>query len=211
MNFSETVDTAALRPQIYNYLGFHGVGQSEQTDVLIDECIRELEKTARFRYLYKSFDSPPEFLNKEPYTEFLRGASGVIISAMTLGVEVDRRSKLLFRTDMPRAVVFDACASAYLEHLSDEYEKTIGDDLSFRFCPGYGGSSVKDLKYIFDILRPEKIGMALNSSDFMLPSKSMAGIIAVGKKTVKSCKNCIMYGSCSYIKEGSTCYGSVKR
>ena len=68
-----------------------------------------------------------------------------------------------------------------------------------------------DLKFIFEILHPEKIGITLNESDFMLPSKSMAGIIALGKEGRLSCRGCFMAGSCEFLKEGKTCFDQVKK
>lgn len=203
MNYS---DIEKIRPQIYKYLGFYGVEANEQTDLLIAECISKLEKTAQFNYMYNSYEKTPDFLQKEPYIGFLQGAGGVILCAMTLGIQTDKLIERLFRTDMSKAVVMDACASAYLEYLSDGFEKTLGDDLSFRFCPGYGGSTVEDLKYIFELIHPEKIGITLSKSNFMLPAKSMAGIIAIGKKSRKSCKGCIMLKDCKFLNGGTKCY-----
>ena len=204
MNFSD------IKPLIYNYLGFKGVQPSPETDDLIQSCFAETEKTAQFNYLYKAFDAHPDFLTKPPYSDFLIGTAGVILSAMTIGAEIDRRIHKLTRTDMTRAIVLDACASAYLETKADEYEKTIGDNLTYRFCPGYGGSSVDDLKYIFDLIHPEKIGITLNESNFMLPSKSMAGVIGIGKSAQKTCESCFMLPKCSYREEGKRCYSLEK-
>lgn len=204
MSFSD------IKPQIYNNLGFRGVNASDETDAMIESCLSELEETAQFRYLYKAFETAPEFLKKTPYSDFLQGCDGVILSAMTLGASVDRRINQLSRTDMARAVVLDSCASAYLEKRSDEYERGIVKNLTYRFCPGYGGSSVEDLKYIFELLRPEKIGVTLNDSNFMLPSKSMAGIIGIGKIAKKTCDGCFMLPHCRYREEGKRCYSSEK-
>ena len=204
MNFSD------IRPQIYSYLGFHGTADSNDTDTLISSCLSELERAAQFNYLYKAYEEIPEFLQKPPYIEFLRGCTGVILSVMTLGAEVDKRINRLLRTDMSRAVGFDACASAYLETLSDEYEKNIGNSLTYRFCPGYGGSSVEDLRYIFDLLHPEKIGVTIGESLFMLPSKSMAGVIGIGKTVKKTCEGCFVLPHCRYREEGMRCYSSER-
>ena len=161
--------------------------RSAETDALIGECLEELKTLAHFRYVYRLFDTPPEFLCVQPYTDYLRGSSGVIVAVMTLGGETDRRIKFYERTDAARAIVLDACANAYLEELSDDYERRLHPDLSYRFCPGYGGSSVNDLKEIFRILKPEKIGLSLTESNYMLPCKSMAGVIAVGNSAQKTC------------------------
>lgn len=200
MNFSK------LKKNAYAYLGFHSVAPDESTDAEIDCEIKEVEKLAHFCYAYKYFDTLPVFLNKQPYTAYLKDSTGVILSVMTLGGEIDRRINIYGKTDKRKAVILDACASAFLEERSDEYERGIADDLSYRFCPGYGGSSIEDLKYIFGILQPEKIGVCLTESGYMLPCKSMAGIIAVGGKHKKSCSHCILKEHCVYIKEGTTCY-----
>lgn len=204
MNYSE------IKGQIYSYLGFHGVGASEETDALIVDCLKEIERVQSFRYRFQSFEEIPAFLAKEPYLEFLKGSRGVVLSVMTLGMEVDRLLKLYSRREAARAVVLDACASAYLESRSDEYEKTIGN-LSYRFCPGYGGSDVSDIRYIFELLHPEKIGMTLLENNYMLPSKSMAGVLGIGGNREKNCGSCILLAHCTYQKEGTRCYSSEKK
>ena len=204
MNFSE------IKPRIYNYLGVKGIQPSPENDELILSCYTELEQIVQFNYIYKSYAAPPDFLQKQPYTDFLAGTTGVILCATTIGTVIDRRIGRLTRTDLSRAIVLDACASAYLEARADEYEKTIADDLTYRFCPGYNGSSTDDLKHIFRLLRPEKIGITLNKSNFMLPSKSMAGIIGIGRSADKHCEDCIMQKKCRYREEGKRCYSSEK-
>ena len=97
-----------------------------------------------------------------------------------------------------------------MEQRSNEYEKTLGE-LSFRFCPGYGGSDVADLKEIFTLLQPEKIGITLSENYYMLPSKTMAGVLAVGGGAQKKCGNCILLDRCRYRKEGTRCYGSENK
>lgn len=200
MNYSEII------PGVYNYLGFRGVEPSREVETQIKSCLDELEAQAQFNYIYKSFSELPEFLNKEPYAGFLSGCKGVMLSAMTLGSGTDLKIKRLFRTDVAKAAIYDCSASAYLEYMSDEFEKTLGDDLTYRFCPGYGGSSIEDLREIFKLIDPGKIGITLNESCFMLPAKSMAGVIGIGKKAEKSCKGCIMLGSCRFLGEGRKCY-----
>lgn len=204
------MNSSKLKQTIYSYLGFHGVGESPETDALIEACLAEVGEISAFRYRYKALEHIPEFLQKPPYTEYLAGSSGVLLSVMTLGAEVDRRVKLYSRTDLKKSVVFDAVASAYLEEKSDEYERGL-EGLSYRFCPGYGGSSVTDLKYIFEILQPEKIGITLTENFYMLPGKTMAGVLAVGGTHKKQCGACVLREHCAYRKEGKRCYGSEEK
>lgn len=205
------MNSSDFKTQIYSYLGFRGVNASAEIDGVIESCLKELDGIAQFNYTYKFFESPPNFLKTQGYVEFLKGTKGVFLSVTTLGMEIDRRIKQLFRTDMSRAVVLDACASALLEYRSDEYEKGLGENLSYRFCPGYGGTSVDDLREIFALLRPERIGVTLNENNYMLPSKSMAGIIGVGNNARKTCDGCFMLPHCKFREEGRRCYVSENR
>lgn len=200
-----------LQPLIHTYLGYKGVKPDERVDRLILSCLEELEKIQGFRYHYKIFEDIPAFLQKEPYLSFLTGCSAVILCVCTLGAEVDRKIKYLQRADMQKSLVFDACASAYLERRADNFEVGLGKNLTYRFCPGYGGSDISDIGYIFDLLKPEKIGITLLESNLMLPLKSMAGVIGVGKTAKKTCGNCFNFSACEYRKEGTTCYGSEKK
>ena len=70
---------------------------------------------------------------------------------------------------------------------------------------------MRDVKEIFAALRPEKIGMELLESGLMAPQKSMAGIVGIGKRAHKTCKDCMLFKSCVYRKEGTTCFRSEKR
>lgn len=208
-----SMNSSELKAQIYAYLGFHGVARDGETEELITQCLAELDGLHRFRYLYEIFGDFPAFVQKEPYRSYLFGCTGVILSVMTLGAEVDRRIKYLGRTELARSLVMDACASALLEKLSDDYEGALGNSLgkplTYRFCPGYGGSDVSDIRFIFEALKPEKIGIALLESNFMLPSKSMAGVIGVGKNTTKSCGDCFALPHCEYRREGRRCFCST--
>lgn len=199
-NYSDLLDN------IYNYLGFKNIEKNNDIDELIKECLKEIEELSSFKYRYQEFDYVLDFINKEPYLSFLNGCSGYYIAVMTLGSEIDRRIKFYSKTNLTKMLVFDACASAYLEYKADEYEASLGDDLTYRFCVGYQGSSISDIKYFFNILKPEKIGIELLESNLMIPQKSMAGIIGIGKIAQKSCKICLLEGKCKYIKEGMKCY-----
>lgn len=205
MNYSD------LQPLIYTYLGYKGVQPDGEIDRLISACLEELEKIQGFGYRYKILSDIPAFLQKEPYLSFLNGCSAVILCVCTLGAETDRKIKYLERADMQKSLIFDACASAYLEWRADDFERGLGDNLTYRFCPGYGGSDLSDIRYIFDLVKPEKIGVTLLNSNLMLPQKSMAGIIGAGKAAKKTCAGCVNFSACEYRKEGTTCYGSVKK
>lgn len=200
MNCSDIIDC------VYEYLSFRKIEKNEQIDTLIASCFEEIEKLDSFKYTFIKLDNCLGFLNNEPYLSFINGCNGFYFIATTLGIRLDRLIKRYSITDILRSIILDATANAYLEARADEYEKTLGENLSYRFCPGYQGSSLEDLKYIFEILKPEKIGITLLPSGMMVPQKSMCGIIAIEKNEKKSCGKCIMLDSCAFRKVGKKCY-----
>ncbi len=204
MNFS------VLKEEALRYLSPHKMPPDAHLDALITESFETLMQFDSFRVLSAQYTSPLAFLQKEPYASFLQGAEGYFLIACTLGVEVDRHLRRLSASDLTKTVVFDACANAYLEQKSEEYKRTLGKQLSYTFCPGYAGSSLCDLSYIFAELKPEKIGMELTQNCLMLPQKSMAGIIAKGTAPQMRCEGCAKENDCVFRKEGKRCFPSER-
>lgn len=194
------------RSLVYSYLDFKGVKESKEINELIEECTKEVEENNTFLYIYQEFDYILSCLNKEPYLEFLSGCRGYYLSMTTLGPLIDQKIKYYSKTNLTKMIVLDACASAYLEYRADESEELLGDNLTYRFCPGYGGSSVNDLFPLAKILDIRKFGVDLLDSGLMVPQKSMIGIIGIDKQIEKSCVNCINNNACKYKKEGRVCY-----
>ena len=194
-----------LKNMVYSYLGYKKINLDNSLDSLIDECLSEIEKISSFKYLYQEYDYILDFLNKEPYLSYL-GNKPYIISCMTLGIQIDLRITYYEKIDLTKMMVFDAASSAYLEYLSDEFERNLNINLGFRFCPGYGGSDVSDIRYIHKLLKADKYGITLLDSNLMIPQKSMIGIVGINNKEKKSCNNCYLEEKCKYKKEGLTCY-----
>jgi hypothetical protein len=204
MNFS------VLKEEALRYLSPHKMPFDAHLDALVSESFDTLCKLDSFRVLAAEYTSLLPFLKAEPYASFLQGSNGYFLIACTLGVEVDRHLRRLNISDLAHAIVFDACANAYLEQKSEDYKRTLGNDLSYTFCPGYAGSSLCDLSYIFKELKPEKIGMGLTQSGLMLPQKSMAGIIAKGVAPKMRCEGCAKQNDCIFRKEGKRCFPSER-
>lgn len=200
MNSSDLYTAAA------SYLGFFGEADERSLGMLRDG-MDEARSLSRFRAVYKKYNEPLPFLRGEAYAELLSGCSGYCLVAMTLGVEIDRRVRALMKIYPERAVVLDACASALIEYEGDRWEERFGSERTYRFCPGYGGSSVNDVRPIFAELHAEKIGMQLLDSGLIVPQKSMAGVIGLGKRTKRACGMCMLREKCCFLKEGRRCFG----
>ena len=199
MNYSD------LEKGILTYLGFHGEA-NEETRARIKDILPRVIAAARFRRSEGRFTALPFFLQKEPYLKFLSGCHTVILEAVTLGGEVDLLIRRLSKEDMLSGFVADACASALLEAYADDAEEALGTERTYRFCPGYGGSDVRDVRYILESVKAEKIGITLSKSGLMHPQKSMAGFVGLGKQARKTCGACILKEHCAYRKEGRVCF-----
>lgn len=191
----------------YRYIGYKEDNKDINIENSVKEALKELEAISQFKYIYAEYSDVIPILNKEPYLKFLKGSKSYYVVATTLGVMVDKRVHNLSKTNMPYMVIFNSCAAAYLEYLADNYEyNNLGEDISYRFCPGYGGSSVSDLLELKKYLRIDKIGIQIFDSGMMLPEKSMFGIVAKNKNNSKSCDGCVIEKNCKYRKEDKRCY-----
>lgn len=195
-----------LKDIVYYYLGYKNINRDDNIDRLIDECLRELEDIARFKALFVEYDYVLDFLNKEPYLAFLKGATKYYIVAYTLGIDVDKKIKMLGVSDTVKMLVMDSCASAYLENEANEFDKSLGDDISYRFAIGYQGTSLSDLGEAKRLISLDKIGIELLDSNLMIPQKSMIGIIANNGNKKLSCGKCVLLDKCGFIREKKRCY-----
>ena len=201
MNYSELIKIT------YSYLDYHKIEPSAEYDIKIKEALEEVINLSQFKYIYQEFDYNLDFINKkEAYKRFLEGSNKYYLVLMTLGKRIDDRCKYYSKIDMTKMFIFDCAASAYLEYMSDEYEKSFDNPRTYRFSPGYQGTSTDDLKEIFKYLKPETIGVRLLDSNLMVPQKTMCGLIGFGIERKKRCGDCVIKSKCLYVKEGRTCY-----
>ena len=201
------MNSSDLRRTACTYLGCYGEPTAQMLE-MVDECLAEAKNLSHFRAVGKEYTQLLPFLDKEPYQSFLAGCTEYALVAMTLGAEAERRVRALMTLDPARAVVLDACASALVEYEGDLWEERFGKYRTFRFCPGYGGTSITDNAFILEVLNASRIVIELLPSGMMAPQKSMAGIIGLGKRTRKTCKDCMAAAGCQFRKEGLTCYRS---
>ena len=151
----------------------------------------------------------PFIENNEVYKKHLKGCKSYKLVLMTLGKRIDDKCKYYSIVDLKKMVVFDAVSNAYLEYMSDKYEdENFEKPKTFRFCPGYQGTSTADIREIFKYIDHKKLGVELLESNLMIPLKSMCGIVGIGKDNKKNCGGCITKGKCNYRKEGRTCYST---
>ena len=195
--------------QILKHLGYpKGQQPDEQVQHFMLRAWEDLEKLTDFKYIYAEYSVLPEFLKQhEAYSRYLAGCSGILLCATTLGSRIDQHIHRLQLREMAYAVVLNAAAGVFLEQKADDFEQALPYfQLGFRFCPGYGGTPLEDNRIIAQMLHAEKFGITFLDSGLMVPSKSMTGIIGIGKEGRKSCEGCVNLNHCPYREKGTKCY-----
>lgn len=206
------------KKEVLRYLGHGGQIIDETLDVLIDEVILNVEKID-YKYIYKTFKIEKENILKVIGTNLeidsasvkniLKYSDDIIIFAVTLGSEIERKISSLKYTNLTEMMIWDACASEMIEKVLDNLEAEIKEGknefLSPRFSPGYGDFSLSHQKSILNILEaPKKIGLMTSDTFILMPKKSVTGIIGIQQTSKKvdyyPCDGCLMRNSCDFTK-----------
>ena len=151
---------------------------------LIEDLTRE-----EFPAIYQGEGlNPPD----TPLPGIVARCEGLALYSATLGEQVSRRIGELFdEQDMAVAYLLDAFASAAADRLSGLLAERFRTRLTERgvapdhakvlpYSPGYCGWHVSGQRRLFARLRPEEIGIHLNSSFLMTPLKSVSGVLVGG-------------------------------
>ena len=157
-------------------------------------------------------------------THHLEGATFVALMACTLGMKSERELRLLSSTNALDALVWGSCANALIEATAEEAQKDIANEVTtnglyarMRFSPGYGDLplSVQPL-FLKTIQAQRNLGLTLNESNLLIPTKSITAIVGIFDKQVasrqaKPCHTCLAHDYCSYLEKGITCYGNTNQ
>ncbi len=191
------------RSEILRYAGIKS--EDGSMNVLISACIKEAEGAISGRVCYSKLPVRfyPDYIDlsfMKIYSNDLRkalcDADEAILFAATIGLGIDRLISKYAAVSPCKALIFQAIGAERIESLCDnfcEYAKCEFKNILPRFSPGYGDFSIEAQKDIFLALDcPRKIGLSLNSSLLMSPSKSVTAIMGISEKAKEkhSCKNC---------------------
>jgi len=132
----------------------------------------------------------------------LKGCEKVLVMGATVGANMDRLIGKYSRLSPARGVMLQAIGAERIEALCDDFCRMAAEKLekrglylTARFSPGYGDLLLQLQKDIFRALDLErKIGLTLNDSLLMYPSKSVTAIIGITKDKqnppAASCRGC---------------------
>ncbi len=120
----------------------------------------------------------------------LSGCESVVVFGATVGMELDRLLRKYSAISPARAVILQAVGAERIEALCNAFcqdlmfEKAkIGYEIRPRFSAGYGDLSLNAQKDIFKLLDcSRKIGLTLNESLLMTPTKSVTAFVGIGRK-----------------------------
>jgi len=114
----------------------------------------------------------------------LENCKTALVFTATLGTQIDRMIKKYSHISPAKALMLQAIGAERIEALCDdfckEYARNNGVSLRPRYSPGYGDLPLEFQKDIFAVLNCEKnIGVTLNGSLIMSPSKSVTAIVGI--------------------------------
>ena len=133
----------------------------------------------------------------------------------TLSGNVDLLIRKKQITGMTEAIITDSLASAVIEQVCDKAEEVILKDFkdyehTWRFGLGYDDFPLEGQKKFLEILDASKrVGVCVNSSMMLTPTKSVTCVIGLGHNlkvsSQKSCDTCSFREKCQFRKEGKSC------
>lgn len=185
------------RREILRYAGARG--EEHAFDRLLDECLAELDGKCIYRVCYQEFtifkadgilDLGFMKTDSKSLCRHLAGCESAVVFAATVGVEIDRLIARYGRTSPAKALFFQAIGTERIEALCELFCEELqkekdekGFSLRPRFSAGYGDFPLEAQKEIFSSLDcARKIGLTLNHSLMMSPTKSVTALIGVAKK-----------------------------
>ncbi|MFV0394633.1 MAG: vitamin B12 dependent methionine synthase [Coprobacillaceae bacterium] len=206
-----------IKETALRYLGYKNSEIPQNINILIDECIEEVDTLANFKHVHQTYvltHQPLSIsaldlnLDYPDLIKLLSSCDSCVVEACTLGIEIDRKLQYYSKINTTKMTIFDAVASSYLEYMCDQWDKKLPTPHTFRFCPGYGNVPLTLNNKIATILNTHKhIGLTVQESGLLLPQKSMIGIIGFGDNaSKKDCTSCLKIKDCTFLRRGTTCY-----
>ena len=132
----------------------------------------------------------------------LEGCGRVVVFAATVGLGIDRLIERYKALSPARALMLQAVGAERVEALCGAFCRQLSDEAAGeglcarpRFSPGYGDLPLALQRDIFAALDcPRRIGLTLNDSLLMSPSKSVTAIVGLGRGPGHAAGGC---GACA--------------
>ena len=165
--------------------------KNTQVENLVSECLKET--VFSYKVCYREFavtrcleglDLGFCTTDSKSLEKLLQNCKRILLFAATVGFDVDRRITKYSKINPAKALIFQAIGTERIESLCDTFEEDLkrekGYTLTTRFSPGYGDLPLEMQKDVFASLDCYKnIGVSLNDSLLMTPSKTVTAIIGI--------------------------------
>ena len=187
----------ADRAEIRRYAGMARGETAEDagTESLLAEVMEEMKGAFAYRVCYRrtgiAWDGEKPRLpfgsESRQLAGCLRGSREIVVFAATAGMEADRRIARYQRISPTKALLAQAYGAERAERLCDVFCAEIAEEAAAeglrctpRFSPGYGDLPLETQRDVFRLLDCErKIGVWLNESLLMTPSKSVTAVFGL--------------------------------
>lgn len=162
---------------------------------LLEECINESNRCLVYRvaYIRSTFEIDGDIIDlgftqitSKMLIKVLSDCDSYIVFAATVGMGIDHLIKKYSRTAPSKALMLQALGTERVESLCDLFVKDIKKELkiktSRRVSAGYGDLPLSIQSDIIRLLDcPRKMGLVLNDSLLMSPTKSVTAFMGIKK------------------------------
>ena len=190
----------------------------EQTLSLAQDCAAEGEKVLRPALCWlevpltvseDEVDLGFACFTSRKLADALRGCHRAVVFAATVGLELDRLIARYGRISPSKGLMMQALGAERIEALCDAFCDDLAREyapltLRQRFSPGYGDLPLDAQRAMFDALQcHRRIGLYLNESLLMSPTKSVTAIVGIGSGDACGAESCEECGKkdCDFRKE----------
>lgn len=193
-----------------------GSGQPQILE-LMESCLEEVRGKLSYQVCSREFpvrhldgrlDLGFAVTDSADLAKNLHGCDRLVLFGATVGIGLDRLIRRYSRLSPARALLLQAIGAERIESLCDcfnaevtQRERASGRFTRPRSSPGYGDLPLEFQKDIFRVLDcPRSIGLTLNESLLMSPSKSVTAIIGIGGEPCRAPSGCAACGkeNCIY-------------
>ena len=192
------VEPPICKKEILRYAGCKDT-TDESLQFLLEECLKEVLPKLSYKVCYLEMpltvvEDTCDFgcmqVKSKDLVKNLQGCGEVLLFAATIGVEIDRMIMKYGAISPVKAVLFQAIGAERIESLCDMFCEEMAQErgkLRPRFSPGYGDLPLESQREIVTLLNCNKyIGVSLNESLLMAPSKSVTAFVGIeGKEEFK--------------------------
>ena len=186
------------------------LGERSSEEAIIDECLKEVLPVLNYKVSYARCSL--EWNGLEPVLPFniygsqdivtnLKNCDEIVLFAATIGIGIDRIIAKYNRISPVKALFLQAIGAERIEALCNLFNTEIRDEALAlgkythpRYSPGYGDLPLmvqKDFMVLLDCSR--RLGVNLNESLLMSPSKSVTAIIGIENTASRGGIGCDKY------------------